>query len=56
MKPKVNARLLLSSILLGVFTALLHNNGRGANHTENNLSIVEAYLPRAGVCRVVAQQ
>jgi hypothetical protein len=36
-----------------VFTVPLHSNGRGADHIENSISIVEACLPRAGVYRVV---
>jgi predicted transporter len=35
----------LFRIILGVFTAPLHSNGRGADHIENSLSIVEACLP-----------
>jgi hypothetical protein len=38
-------RLLLFRIVLGVFTAPLHSNGRGTDHTENRLSIVEECLP-----------
>jgi hypothetical protein len=37
---------LLSSIILGVFTAPLHNNGCCADHIENSLPIVKACLPR----------
>jgi hypothetical protein len=38
-------RLLLSRIILGVFTAPLHSNGRGADHVGNSTSVVEACLP-----------
>jgi hypothetical protein len=37
--------LLLPRIVLGVFTAQLHNNCRGADHIENSPSVVEACLP-----------
>jgi hypothetical protein len=40
-------RLLLLRIVLEMFTAPLHSNGRGADHIENSLSIVDACLPRA---------
>jgi hypothetical protein len=43
--PHEKHRLLLSHNVLGVFTAPLHSNGRGADHIENNLSIIEACLP-----------
>jgi hypothetical protein len=43
--------LLFSRIVLGVFTAPLHSSGGGADNKENNLSIVEACLPRARVYR-----
>jgi hypothetical protein len=36
---------LLSRIVLGVFTAPLHSSGRGTDHIENSLSVVEACLP-----------
>jgi hypothetical protein len=36
---------LLSHIVLGMFTAPFHSNGRGADRIENSLSIVEACLP-----------
>jgi hypothetical protein len=41
---------------LGVFTAPLHSNDRGADHIENNLSIVEECLPQTCLYRVVAYQ
>jgi hypothetical protein len=53
-RPYGKLRLLLSPIVLGVFTAPLHSNGRGADHIENILSIVEECLPQARVYRVVA--
>jgi hypothetical protein len=34
----------LSRNVLGVFTAPLHSNGRGADHEENRLYIIEACL------------
>jgi hypothetical protein len=43
--PYGKHRLLLSRIVLGVFTAPLHSNDRGADHIEDSLSIVEAFLP-----------
>jgi hypothetical protein len=46
-RPHRKHRLLLSRIVLGVFTAPLHNKNRGAGYIENNLSIVEACLPQA---------
>jgi hypothetical protein len=52
--PHGKHHLLLSRILLGVFTAPLHSNGRGADNIENSLSIIEACLPRAPVYLVVA--
>jgi hypothetical protein len=48
--------LLLSRIVLRVFTAPLRSNGRGADHTEKSFSIVEACLQPARVYRVLAQQ
>jgi hypothetical protein len=33
----------LSRIILAVFTAPLHSNGRGADHVENSLSTVEVF-------------
>jgi hypothetical protein len=47
-EPHGKHRLLLSRIILFVFTAPLHSNGRGADHIENNLSIFEAFT--AGTC------
>jgi hypothetical protein len=44
----------LSRIVLGVFTAPLHSNGRGVDHIETGLSIVEACLLQARVYQVVA--
>jgi hypothetical protein len=35
--PHGKHRLLLTRIVLGVFTTPLHSNGRGADHTEDNL-------------------
>jgi hypothetical protein len=54
--PHGKHRVLLSRIVLAVFTALLHSNGPGADHIENSLSILEACLPRARVYRVVDYQ
>jgi hypothetical protein len=48
-KPQGKHRFIFSPTVLGVFTAPLHNNGRGADHMENSLCIVEACLPRARV-------
>jgi hypothetical protein len=45
--------LIISLIVLGLFTAPLHSNGLGSDHIENSLSIVEACLNRAPVYRVV---
>jgi hypothetical protein len=45
---------LFSRTALGVFIAPLPSNGRDADHTENNRSIVEACLPRAYIYRLVA--
>jgi hypothetical protein len=47
-------RLLFPHIVLDIFTALLHGNGRGADHIENNLPIAEACIPRERVYRVFA--
>jgi hypothetical protein len=44
----------MSCVVLGVFTAPLRSNGRGADHIENNLSLVKACLPRTRVYLVVA--
>jgi hypothetical protein len=53
--PHRKHRLQLSRIVLDVLTAPLHNNSRGADRVlENNLSVVEQYLPRARVYRVIA--
>jgi hypothetical protein len=52
--PHGKHRLLLSRIVLGLFTAPLHSNGRGSDYIENSFSIVDACLPRARVYRVVA--
>jgi hypothetical protein len=49
-------RLLLPLIVLGVFSAPLHSNGRGADHIDNILTTAEECLPRERVYRVVAQQ
>jgi hypothetical protein len=35
--PQEKRRLLLSRVVLGVFTAPMYNNGRGADHIENKL-------------------
>jgi hypothetical protein len=52
--PHGKHHILLSRIVLGVFTAPLHSNGCGTGHTENSLSIAEACLLRAHVYRVIA--
>jgi hypothetical protein len=52
--PHGKHRLLLSHIVLGVFTASLHSNGCGGDHIGNSLSIVEVCLPLARVYQVVA--
>jgi hypothetical protein len=44
-----NHRLLLSRIVLGVFTAPLHSNGRGADHTANRLSYCPGFF-KADTC------
>jgi hypothetical protein len=53
--PHGKDSLLLSSIILGIFTAPLHSNGRGADHIENILSVVVALvyesLPSNGCTR-----
>jgi hypothetical protein len=49
-------QLLLSPIVLCVFTAPQQSNGRNADHIENSLPTVGAFLPRARVYRVVASQ
>jgi hypothetical protein len=52
--PHGKRRLLMSGIVLGLFTAPLHSIVRGADHIENNISIVEVCLPRARVYQVIA--
>jgi hypothetical protein len=47
--PQRKHGLLLCRMVLVVFSAKLHNNGRGTDHIENSLSIVEACLPHARV-------
>jgi hypothetical protein len=54
--PRRKHRLILSRFVLGQFTAPLISNGRGAEQIENNLSIVEEFLPRACVYRAVAYE
>jgi hypothetical protein len=52
-RPHRKHSLLLSHIVLGVFTAALHSNGRSTDCIENTLFVVEACLLQVRVYRVV---